>query len=72
MPVSVSILKPQSTKRPVNIIVTSKYTKLTFLPYALFELLSPFRRFANFFYLVVGALLLNQTWHPQGTGMPTT
>ena len=32
MPVSVSILKPQSTKRPVNIIVTSKYTKLTFLP----------------------------------------
>ena len=37
-----------------NVIITSKYTALSFCPVVLYELLHPMKRFANFYFLIVG------------------
>jgi len=65
LPVVIHILK-HNHRRAKNTITTSKYTFLTFLPFTLYELLSPFKRLANFLYLVVGAMQLNTDWSPSG------
>ena len=69
LPVSIAILRPNG--RVPNTIITSKYTLATFVPTALYELLSPFKRFANFFYLVVGALQTQAEINPSGSSTPT-
>ena len=53
----VSILVPNSESTP-NAVTTSKYTLLSFVPLTLYSLLHPFKRFANFYFLCVGALQL--------------
>ena len=66
LPSKVAIMRPNN--RPSNIIITSKYTILPslrwFLPWCLYELLSPFKRFANFFYLLVGFLQMVEYFNP--------
>lgn len=58
-PRSIDIFGENATHKTSNKIVTAKYSALTFLPFVLYELLHPNKRFANFFYLVVGIL---QSW----------
>ena len=58
LPRMVNILEPNPELRVSNVVITSKYSIVTFVPFILYELLHPYRRFANFFYLVVGALQL--------------
>ena len=58
LPRHINILAPTPAIDTTNVIVTSKYTPINFLPFVLYELLHPYNRFANFFYLVVGGLQL--------------
>ena len=58
LPRSINILAANPEISTTNVVITSKYTIFTFLPFCLFELLHPLNRFANFFYLVVGAMQL--------------
>mmetsp|Transcript_11735 Transcript_11735/g.26427 ORF Transcript_11735/g.26427 Transcript_11735/m.26427 type:complete len:1004 (+) Transcript_11735:1-3012(+) len=55
LPRTVHILQP-SVEAASNSITTSKYTPLNFVPFVLYELLHPFKRFANFYFLCVGAM----------------
>ena len=51
----VSILR-RNEGRAENAIITARYTILSFAPLTLYELLHPRRRFANFYFLVVGVM----------------
>ena len=53
----VSILAPNADGTS-NAVTTSKYTLVSFVPVTLYNLLHPFQRFANFYFLCVGALQL--------------
>ena len=72
LPVEVGILSisPHVTRRTTNSIQTSKYNVFSFLPLCLYDLLHPFRHFANFFYLLVGTLQFIPPISPNG-GTPT-
>ena len=64
LPVRIQIMRPNN--RVTNCITTSKYTPLNFVYKCIYELLSPFKRFANFFYLCVGALQTITYLNPGG------
>ena len=51
----VAILKPNAG-RCGNLIKTSRFNLLSFVPITLYELLHPWKRFANFYFLCVGAM----------------
>lgn len=70
MPRSTAMLQPHPD-RPHNRIVTAKYSVLTFFPRATLELLSPFRKFANFYFFVVGLLQMVPTI-TLTNGLPST
>ena len=55
---SVVVNGPQDAAAPFcpNTVKTSNYNPLTFIPVVLFELLNPWNKFANFYFLVVGVL----------------
>ena len=46
----------QDNKSVRNVVITSKYNLFTFVPICLYELLHPRKRFANFYFLCVGAM----------------
>ena len=54
-PRSTLILAPNDD-RCSNVIITAQYTPATFLPKATYELLHPYKSFANFYFFVVGLL----------------
>ncbi len=66
----VTFLRP-NTYASGNTITTSKYTVLSFVPKCLFGLLPPIRRFANFYFLCISALLTVSVCSLT-SGVPTT
>ena len=54
LPITSSILQPN--KRRSNVVTTGKYSWWSFLPVTLYQLLHPAKRFANFYFLLVGGL----------------
>ena len=77
LPVKVAILPALAGKRrkKQNVIVTAKYTFCAF-PFSfwwltIYELLSPFNRFANFFYFFIGFLQMQPSLNPSGSSTPT-
>jgi len=57
--------------RTTNVVITSKFTWLTFLPVNLYNLLHPKKRFANFYFLMVGVMQMIP-WITLTNGYPTT
>lgn len=55
MPRTTNILQSHPD-RVSNVIITSRYNLLTFLPSVALELLHPLKRFHNFYFFVVGLL----------------
>ena len=74
LPVSIDILPAAAERRDkktdTNVVKTAKYNLITFLPFSLYELLHPSRRFANFFYLCVGILQCVPFFSPTGRAAP--